>query len=227
MGAPRSVAFASPYSRTFFGGVRGSALRGLGFDLPQIPGVNTPGGVLDQAGQAAKDAEDAARKAAQDAEDKARSQYQQAQDAISSVQDLINHPDKLVKSISIYTTHGPDLRIDDPLKPTPPGVGSQVTRALKPKMVIAFNPIAGQQLKPVSYAPYGEPGPTDFDTWVTVAAVAGGLGVGIVALGAASFFKGRKGGLLRRWLAARKARKSGMALAGVRRSKRARAKRTA
>lgn len=218
MAAPRSVhsmpglgamsvgGFARP-----LGNGRFSGLGALGFDLPGFP---NPGDILTDAEKAAN----AAKQQAQDQADKVIQQGKdaanQAQQAIQSVQDLIAHPDKLVKSFAMYTTHLPDIVIDDPLKPSPPGIGSQIAPALKPKLVITLNPIAGQQIKPITYAPYGDPGPSDWETYALVGVAVASVGVAVLGLGAASFIKGRKGGLLRRWLASRKAKRSG-AVAGL------------
>jgi hypothetical protein len=170
-----------------------SPLRGLGsfFDDAVNEGSKVIGGAKDEATKAAQQAEADAKKRAQDA-----------------VNNAFPDPATLIKSIKFETTHFPPMEIVDPLKPTPPGVGSELTRSLKPRITMSFAPVFGQQVKPVVYAPYGDPGSSDWETWATLGVAVAAVGGGIALLGVLSFFKGRKGGLLRRYLARRAEKKA-------------------
>jgi hypothetical protein len=76
----------------------------------------------------------------------------------------------LIKAIHIRSNYGPDIDIPNPFAPAPPNAALE---ALQPMIVLETD--AG----PVSVAPYGTPGPTQ---WGTALAGLGGLGIFILVL---------------------------------------------
>lgn len=206
MTAPRTAPVVQQPLVCFGGPTQGQRIQrahfaGFGFD---------PGALLQQGEQAAQNAYTQATQAAQQAEQQAQ---QRAGQIIQTAQGAIPDPATLIKSIKVDTTHLPGIEVDDPLQPTPDGAGSQMARWLKPRITVAFNPVFGKTINPVTYAPYGDPGTSDWDTWAAVGALAVSAGVAVSLFGLASVLRGHKGGLVHR-VFRRKERKA-MGLNGV------------
>lgn len=90
---------------------------------------------------------------------------------------LIPSPSDFVKAIDIASNDLPPIHIDYPFRPsaTPPKP-NPFLQYEQPKITLSFEPLLGQNLNPVSYAPYGNPGPNNWDF------VEGALAVGAVSV---------------------------------------------
>lgn len=93
---------------------------------------------------------------------------QQAQDA------MMKELRRRLKSVSIRTEYGPDIDVEDPLKPGPP---NPYLMALKPQITLNIDGYG-----PLVMAPYGKPGPTKW-RMIEKATTGGGGGFAAVTLG--------------------------------------------
>lgn len=92
----------------------------------------------------------------------------------------------LVEFIRVETRFGPTITLQPGKKSqaAPGGLKDRVLQALQPKVTV--KPWA---LQAQSFAPYGEPGPTQWPVVKTALFVGGGIGLILMAFGAASIIR--------------------------------------
>jgi hypothetical protein len=79
----------------------------------------------------------------------------------------------LITQIDVQSAYTPDISLADPFAPAPPSDAPQILQDLKPKITIHF----GGGMAPLVIMPYGEPGPTQWESVQT------GLSLGTIAFG--------------------------------------------
>lgn len=96
--------------------------------------------------------------------------------------------ESMITKVQIKTAYGPDLVLNKPFAPSPPGT-NPVAAALKPRVEVFVSGAA----EPLVMQPYGKPPPTKWPTIVAVGGATVGLLLILSTIGASTVVKRRRG----------------------------------
>lgn len=96
--------------------------------------------------------------------------------------------ESMITKVQIKTAYGPDLVLNKPFAPSPPGT-NPVAAALKPRVEVFVSGAA----EPLVMQPYGKPPPTKWPTIVAVGGASLGLLLILSTIGASTVVKRRRG----------------------------------